>query len=307
MYSRFRMLSAALVLGYYGIFAGNFNGQFTLYDIDTTWVTTTFVNKNHLMQPDNWRTPYEYLHGDYYVRLTVTEKPTDLKVRAMWCFWLSGWTTENCTQFGDMSRTSFTSTGVHYFKLQPFTQWWVNTGLGSKRIEQGPLDRVLHQWWSGTVNKVLRSSNDPHCGSNEKWGPEADAHIPIKYRMEFIVVAQGHKLTPPAHWTNLPAQWDVEGGVAVNSAHHGMGSGANAAFANVVRIPKSAGARTIVHIIADNPVSIAIYSISGTRIFQHRSSGRETVDLSSKGILAGIYMIRIADSMQSAARKIIIR
>jgi len=287
------LLSASLLL------AGNYDGQFLFYDVELEWTSTTFIYSEHLTQPDDWRTPYEYMYGDFYTRLTVIDKPTDLGVRAMFCFWLEGWKHENCT-YREQSDL-FHNEGVYYHKLANLSAWWVNSGLGSKRIEQGPLDRILHQWWVDGTLKVLRTRDGINCGKNEAWGDEALPHIPIKYRMEFIVVAKGKKLKPPAHWTDVPPEWGANP-VALND---------NAAAGKIIankklNIAQTSAKNYSVKVDIDGAATLVLFSPDGAVAYRRNVDGEKTLNLNLSQKKPGMYLVRLRSADSETAQKLVV-
>lgn len=188
--------------------------QFTLVDLTFDWKETTYFIRalNELgEQPKNWSEPVNYLDGEIYGRLEVLEKPTDLEITAMFCFWQDG--NEICTMRRD-NPILFSEAGVYYFRHaspssgsdEKGNAHWIR--CKGKRYFQAdaPLDVVQCQWWAfndAGERKVLREKGK-HWPKDERedMGVEVRQHIPIRQRLEMIVVAAGARFSAPAHWTN---------------------------------------------------------------------------------------------------------
>jgi len=188
--------------------------QFTLMDHETDWVRTTIVR--NLNQPEDWsRDGFDYLGGEMYLRLEIFEKPTDEPIKVQFCVWHEN--SEICSPWP--TEFLFSEPGVYYQKFAPYEDWHLRHPERAERRRfegEGRLNRVVIQWWIQNPDpsaekkfRVLRTKlhGGVVSGRKEAVGEFALQHIPIRYRQEVVVVAQGHRLVPPEHWEGHPSEW----------------------------------------------------------------------------------------------------
>lgn len=194
--------------------------QFTLLDLVFDWNETTYFMRalNELgEQPERWDGPVNFLDGQIYGRLEVLEKPTDLEIDAILCFWQNGH--EICTN-RKAEPILFSRPGIYYFgHPAPSSgtdaegnRHWIRC-KGKRFFDGGGQLEVLQVQYrafnDAGERKVLRERGKHWPkDANEDMGPEVRRHVPIRQRMELIVVAKGAALGKPQHWEGTPGGWE---------------------------------------------------------------------------------------------------
>lgn len=149
--------------------------------------------------PTNLVSPIDFRRGRLFLRLEVTEKPTDLPLGTQVCIWGSG-SSETCS---DDNPNIITKKGVYYFDQKPPIGWWMQDG--------GP---DWSKTWSALriMIRCTDKSSQPECifarGGAPIFYTGADfgQNVPIVFRATAVFVPPGASLKAPAGWT-CPETW----------------------------------------------------------------------------------------------------
>ncbi|MEM9562779.1 MAG: glycosyl hydrolase [Actinomycetota bacterium] len=168
--------------------------QFSLYDQALVhradeYATTDFA------APADWRSPTDFVDGTTYVRLHITDKPSDKPVQLISCMWRDRYTQEKCLGFG-----VFENEGLHYLELKSPGRWWTADRWSWDR----PIEFVRILAKDPATGRLLSSAS---CGSVCYPGDDLGDHTPISFEAELIVVADGEALEAPDDWAGCPAAW----------------------------------------------------------------------------------------------------
>ncbi len=168
--------------------------QFSLYDQALVhraeeYATTDFT------APADWRRPTDFTEGTTYVRLNITDKPSDKPVKLISCMWRDRFTQEKCLGLG-----TYENEGLHYLELKSPSRWWTADRWSWGR----PIEFIRILAKDPTTGRLLSSSK---CGSVCYPGDDLADHTPISFEAELIVVADGASLDVPADWSGCPAAW----------------------------------------------------------------------------------------------------
>jgi hypothetical protein len=172
--------------------------QFTLFNTtmthrkDAYWQPTT-------TRPSNWVSPVNFAAGTTYMRVRVIDKPSSMNIRANVCFWRNSMSVETCA-----TKFFFSDEGTYYIAMGAPNQWWKKNGNFRWDI---PFEVTRLMFKDAATGKLLLTRR---CGSYCYNAPDIDQHVPITVQAEFIVVAKGSRLNPPASWAGCPSTWSSE-------------------------------------------------------------------------------------------------
>lgn len=187
-------------------------GQFPLLDQTFDWKETTCFMRalgEIGLQPERWDRPADFLNGTIHGRLEVLEKPTDLEVTMQFCLWQDGH--ETC-KHRDVLPIRFSGPGVQRFSFpSPGT---ASDGVRNENWQRckgddffspaRQVEVVQVQCWAHNragERKVVRERGKHWPkDAREDMGPEVREHIPIRMRVELLVVAAKTSPVLPEHW-----------------------------------------------------------------------------------------------------------
>ncbi|MFK8025105.1 MAG: fibronectin type III domain-containing protein [Ilumatobacter sp.] len=159
-----------------------------------------------LNQPADYTGPRDYASGTAYIKIDVLEKPSDLAMIPLICFWThtaaQKFKYETCARKG-VDRI-FTDEGTYYFDLKAPESWWQKNGVFDWSTPPTLGRIMLKKAYSETTELMLGKL----CGSFCYKGDDLEDHIPVRIASELIFVAQGETLNPPSDWRNeCPSDW----------------------------------------------------------------------------------------------------
>ncbi|MEM7273463.1 MAG: hypothetical protein AAF547_10320 [Actinomycetota bacterium] len=157
-------------------------------------------------QPNSYVSPVNYRDGNIYIRMDLTDKPSDILTYAQLCFWRHAdgvnFKYETCS---GTSGITFRDGGVIYIDAGSPKNWWKKKVDGVPTYdwrEQASIIRIM--FFDKASRKLLMPDR---CGSHCFPG-DVTPHIPIKLNAEVIMVAKGNTLTPPSDWrSDCPSSW----------------------------------------------------------------------------------------------------
>ncbi len=223
--------------------------------------------------PDNYdfTQPDNYVDGYVYVRVNVTDKPSDKTLGLQLCFWKAGWNPETCSP-----QMKFATEGLHYARWKSPGEWW---HLGDYDWTT-PWYKARVFLKDGNNGSVLMATSS--CGKYCFDG-DLSAHIPVTYDIEVHFTTPGTVPQFPAHW-NCPDGW---GCTTASAAAFSRGPNRMHRTDGAIRVSRVGGTTTV---STGNAWRVGVTTLTGKQMW--RSDQAEPVMVVPRVIPPGVYLIR---------------